>query len=244
MDVFVKDGEEYKPLSADYKVLSQSDLDSQYVPKERHGADIKAAIDERFRNHLNKDKAHEDPTVIARVLETQDGSNKVDLDKQRSQWAAANLTPVQEELKDKTEKLNAIAGKLKYAQMKDSFGSEFGNVFTDRVESDKPSLGEILVGDRLEFDLNTSSLKVKDSAMSVQDLVKELAKDPKYNPYLKAPAKNTSGHGRTGQDGGSANGGASVVATKAEVENTAAYVREFGLAKRKKEGFPSYNELK
>lgn len=244
MDVFVKDGEGYKPLSADYKVLSLSDLESEFVSKTKHKEGIETAVNDRFRNHLNKDKAHEDPTVIARVLETHEGGNKADLDKQRAQWAAANLVPVQQELQDKTEKLQTIAGKLKYAQMKETFASEFAPVFTDRIDPDKPSLGEILIGDRLEFDLNTSSLKVKDSAtMQVQDLVKEIAKDPKYNPYLKVPPKNTSGHGKPGQDG-HANGVQETLTRKDEVESAAEYVRQFGLHKRKNEGTPSYSELK
>lgn len=244
MDVFVKDGEGYKPLSADYKVLSLSDLESEFVSKTKHKEGVESAVNERFRNHLNKDKAHEDPTVIARVLETHEGGNKADLDKQRAQWAQANLVPVQQELQDKTEKLQTIAGKLKYAQMKETFGSEFAPVFTDRIDPDKPSLSEILIGDRLEFDLNTSSLKVKDSAtMQVQDLVKEISKDPKYNLYLKVPPKNVSGHGRPGQDGTPANQG-DVLTKKEEVENTAEYVMQFGLHKRKNAGVPAYSELK
>jgi len=244
MDVFVKDGDEFKPLPDDYKVLSNSDLDSQYVSVTKHNEGVQSAIADRFKNHLNKDKAHEDATVIARVLESQDVGKGVDLDAQRKQWATAHLTPVQEELKDKTEKLNAIAGQLKYAQMREVLGKDFGPALTDRVEADKPSLAEILLGDRLDFDLNTSTLKVKDSAMSVLDFSSEIKQDPRYTPYLKAPEKTTSGHGRPGQSGPGATGRPSV-SKKDDIEGGHSdYIRAYGLNKPKVEGVPAYNQLK
>ena len=244
--MFVKEGDEYKALSSDYKVLSQSDLESQYVPKERHNEDIKSAVAERFKNHLNKDKAHEDPTVIARVLEGHDVGNKVDLDKQRAQWAAANLDPVKSELEETRQQLGKIVEKQKYSQMKEAFSTEFNDLFVARLDPEKPSLAEIHLAERLDFDLNTSSLKVKDSAMAVADFSKELAKDPRYASYLRPPDKNTSGHGKPGQAGGSPHGspGAASFSRKDQIENHSEYITKYGMSKRKVEGVPSYNELK
>jgi|TARA_R110000823_G_scaffold285162_5_gene403630 hypothetical protein len=246
MDVFVKEGEEYKALSSEYQVLSQSDLDTRYVSKSKHSEDIESAIASRFKNHLNKDKAHEDPTVIARVLEGHDVGDKVDLDKQRTQWAAANLDPVKADLEEVRTQLGRIVEKQKYSQMKESFKLEFNDLFVERLDPDKPSLAEIHLGERLEFDLNTSSLKVKDSAMAITDFAKELAKDPRYVSYLRPPDKNLSGHGKPGQAGGSPHGGsgASSFSRKEEIENHSEYITKYGMSKRKVEGTPSYNELK
>jgi len=244
MDVFVKDGEEYAPLSEDYTVLSKSEFSSNYVTKQEQNDAIQAAVNSRFKNHLHKDSAHEDETVVARVLESHGGKEKnVDLDAQREQWAKANLEPVRQQLEGTNETLQKLTNRLKYAEMREEFGRVFDDTFIERLDPTKPSLAEVMVGDQIDFDVDTSSVRVKNSTMSLADFAKELAADDKYKRFLREPERNTT-RASIGQDGGGATLNGQKPTKRSDIADPAEYMQKYGVRKSKVEGWPAYMDLK
>lgn len=241
-DYFVKDGDEYKPLDDNHVVLSQDEIKSSYVPTGAVDERIETAVKSRFKNHVNIDKAHEDPTIVARVLES-NGTPDEDIDKKREQWESAYLKPTQAELEDTKGKLNSLSQNLKYQKMRTVLGEHFSDTITDRIENDKPSSAEIVFGDQFEYDIDSDRLLPKGSSMSAEDFAKELAANPKYERFRREPSRGGGGPGRPGQ-GGKGGEAPTSYSTKDEVPNAADYIRTYGLNRAKKEGVPAYNELK
>lgn len=243
MEVFIKDGDEYKPLSDDFTVLSKSDLTSNYVTKAEQADAIKSAVDSRFKNHVHKDKVFEDEVLVAQFKERFGTEPKeVDLDARRKQWETANLRPVQEELNSTRAQMESITGRLKYKEMRDALGTVFDDTFVERLDPSKPSLAEVMLGDQVEFDVETSAVKLKGSAMSLEDYAKELLADPKYKRFAREPERNTT-DAKVKQDSVS---GASGPLRRSQMteEQKAAYKKQYGSTVPKVEGKPAFMQLK
>lgn len=243
MEVFVKDGDDFTPLSDEFTVLSKSDLASGYVTKKEQADAIESAVQSRFKNHVHRDKVFEDEVLVARFKE-QFGteSKEVDLDARREQWETANLRPVREELEATQKQMESITGRLKYKEMRDTLGTVFDDTFVERLDPGKPSLAEVMLGDQVEFDVETSTVKLKGSSMSLEDYAKELLADEKYKRFARTPERNTT-DARVKQDSMS---GATSTMTRSQMtsEQKAAYKEKYGVTVPKVEGKPAFMQLK
>jgi len=244
MDVYVKDGDEYTPLSEDYKVLSNDDLSVGYISKDKFGPAVQNKVDERFKNHVHRDKVFEDEVLVARFKEKYGTSEpSVDLDAQREQWTTANLKPVQSELEQTREQLSGLTSKLKHVEIERAFGSRFDDTFIKRIDPKKPSTAELLYGDQIDFDYNTSTISVRGSEMSVEDFVGELVADPRLKDYLREPERNST-RAKIGQEGKGVTKSGHKPKTRDDIQDHGAYIRQYGLRQPKVEGWPAYMKLK
>lgn len=244
MEVYVKDGDEYKPLPDDHTVLSKSELESKYVTKQEHTDGIESAVQSRFKNHVHKDKVFEDEVLVARFKEQFGTDHKdVDLDAQRKQWETANLRPVREELETTQSQLEKLTGRLRYAEMREKLGTQFNEAFTTRLDPQKPSLAEVMLGDQIEFDVDTSSVKLKGSSMSLEEYAKELAADDKYKPFLREPERNRT-DAKIRQDKGQRSEGQPLRRSQMSEDEKRAYQQKYGITRRKDENMPAFKELK
>lgn len=244
MEVYVKEGDEYKPLSSDFAVLSKSDLTSKYVTKDEQKDAIEAAVQSRFKNHVHRDKVFEDEVLLARFKE-QFGSDKadVDIDARRKQWETAHLRPVQEELETVRSQMESVTGRLKYKEMRDTLGGVFDDTFVERIDPSRPSLAEVVLGDQVEFDVETSTVRLKGSSMSLAEYAKELAADEKYKRFRREPERNTT-DANVKQDSVSSGGGGEVRRSQMTEEQKQAYRDKYGWTVPKVEGKPAYMQLR
>lgn len=243
-EYFVKDGDEYTPLSDENVVLSKSELASKYEDKANFAAAVKTAVDKRFDNHVHKDKAHEDETVVSRVLEAH-GGKQPNTDELRAQWESAHLKPVSEKLSAIEAKAQALESQVKYREMAPIFEEAgFDKSFVTRPEPGKPSPAEVYLGDKFELS-DSGRLAVSGSVLSPTDFAKEVASNEAYKSFLKPEARNTSGAGRPGQGGGGAGkpAGLTQAALNADSQAKAAYILANGLAKAKPGGGTPFNDL-
>ena len=244
MDVYVKDGDDYKSLPEDYKVLSNSDLESGYIPKDQFGPAVQQKVDERFKNHVHKDKVFDDEVLVARFKEQFGGKESdLDLDKQREQWATANLKPVESELEETKSRLLSITGRLKHVEMERAFGDKFGEAFVKRIDPSKPSLAELHFGDQVDFDYGTSTISVANSQMTIDEFVGEVAADDRYKIHLRTPERNET-RAKVNQDGKIVTKSGNKPSRKGDINDVAGYIRAYGLDKPKVDGWPAYKELK
>lgn len=243
-DFYVKDGDEYKPLSDDNVVLSKSDLNDKYVPKDVFGETVEAKVNARFKSHVHRDKVFDDEVLVAQFQEKFGGKTEdVDLDAKRKQWETANLVPVRQELEQTRSQVESITDRLRYREMRERFGSVFDNTFTDRIDPKKPSLAELMVGDQIEYDIESGGIKLKNSTMSIEDYAKELVLDEKYKRFAKEPERNTS-NAKIGQDKVSGNSVSVKRRSQMTDEEKRAYKDKFGATVPKVEGTPAYMQLK
>lgn len=239
-DYFVKDGDEYTPLDENTVVLPKSELDSKYEPKAKFGEAVQAEVSRRFSNHVHKDKAHEDDTVIARVLESHGGKD-VDQDALRKQWETAHLKPVSDRLTKAEQRAQALEDRTKYRELVPVLKEAgFGDGFLTRPEPGKPSPAELYLGDKFELDEN-ANLRVKDTAVTPADFAKELASpEGPYKAFLRPESRNESGAGRPGQQGGG--GGKSSGLTQSALSKDSAakaeYILKNGYSESKGGGVP------
>lgn len=240
----MKDGDDYTPLPDDYTVLTKADLTSKYVTKKEQDDAIESAVQSRFKNHVHKDKVFEDEVLVARFKE-KFGSNAtdVDLDERRQQWETANLRPVQEDLENTRKQMESLTGRLKYQEMRDTLGKVFDDTFVERIDPQRPSLAEVMLGDQVEFDVDTSTVKLKGSSMSLTDYAKELAADEKYKRFLREPERNTT-DAKVKQDSMSRSAPSVKRRSQMSEEEKAAYKEKYGATVPKVEGTPAYMQLK
>lgn len=236
---YVKDGDQYAPLSDDKVVLSKTELDTAYVPKDRFGQSIQDEIQRRFSNHVHKDKAHEDETVIARVLEAH-GGKSVDQDKLRAQWESAHLKPLGEKLTQAEERAQRLEERVKFRELGPVLEEAgFDKSFVTRPEAGKPSPAEVYFGDKFGLDDN-GSLTVNGTSTSPQAFAAELASYDAYKVYLKHEARNTSSAGRPSQDKGGVSTEGLTQRSMSGPEQ-AAYIEKYGYYTAKGSGVPFKN---
>ena len=237
---YVKDGDDYAPLSDDKVVLSKSELETTYVPKERFGQSIQDEIQRRFSNHVHKDKAHEDETVIARVLESH-GGQSVDQDKLRSHWESAHLKPLGEKLTQAEERAQRLEERVKFRELGPVLEEAgFDKSFVTRPEPGKPSPAEVYFGDKFGLDDN-GSLTVNGTSTSPQAFASELASNDAYKIYLKQEARNASTAGRPGQDNSAAAAKSGLRKRDMTGPEQADYIAKHGYYSAKGDGIPFMN---
>jgi len=236
-EYYVKDGDEYKPLEDDHIVLSKSELESKYESKAKFGESVQAEINRRFANHVHKDKAHEDESIIARVLESHSGAD-VNEDELRKRWESAHLKPLQEKYSSVEERAKTLEAQVKYREMGPVLESAgFDDSFYTRPEPGKPSPAEIYFGDK--FILDDGNLAIEGSNTSPAEYAKELASMESYKRFLKPEARNASRTGRPGQEtGGGSGSGLTQTSLNKDAKAKADYIEKHGYARSHDGGVP------
>jgi hypothetical protein len=230
-------------LPEGFSVLSSDDLETKYVDRESVRKDFVPKPEFTRRLNSVKDKAHEDETVIARVLEAH-GEKKPDLDEVKAQWEKANLSPLQ-------GKYSALKEGLKMAQIREAAGGFFDERFVSPLPGGKPSAVEIALASQFELDDSSASifpvqddgtpfLATNPDAHNKHRTAKEhfelLSKDPQWERFLKQELRNAGGSGRPGQDSAV---GAGNITHKSQLPDDGTDV-----AWIKQHGLPAYQALK
>lgn len=243
MDVFVKDGEEYAPLPETHLVLEKTELAKSYFTKEQRDAAITKAVNDRFASHLHKDSAHENETVIARVLEKQKPADTNE-DELRQQWDAAHLAPEVEKREAAEARAEALAARVKLSLLAPVLEEAgFDSSFVTRPDPSKPSPAEIYVGEKFGLDENTS-LVVEGSAVTPADYAAELIAMDAYSAFRAPDKVNSQGGGKPGQDNSGADkGGPPLTQSSLEGPDLEAYILTNGMVKPKTEGAIPYMDL-
>lgn len=198
MEVFVKEGDDYEPLPEDHVVLSKSELASKYKSADEYKEGVAKAVKDRLSNHVNLDSAHENETVISRVLEAH--GKPATTEEERKRWEQAHLIPERQKREEMEERATRLSDRVKLAEMERVFTEAgFSKAWTRRPAPDKPSPAEIYVGGDFDLDDN-ASLVVKDTGVSPVEFAKQLTSNEAYALFLEPDPSNASRTGRPGQD--------------------------------------------
>lgn len=220
-----------------FAVLSQDDLTERFYDKETVKKDFvpKSEFTRRLASKIDKEKAHEDETVVARVLELHQKASP-NVDEIKAQWEKANLAPLR-------EKYSALREGLKAAQIREAAKEFFDDVFVDPLPGGAPSMAEVALGRQFDLDDSTAALfAIGDDGKpllaanpdghnqnrSAHEHLELLAKDPRYARYLKPERRNVGGSGKPGQDG--AVGGKLTSKSQIPSEEKAAWIKKNGYA--------------
>lgn len=239
----MKDGDDYQPLPEDHVVLNKSDLDQKYIPVEKHKEGVERAVKSRLSNHVNLDSAHENETVISRVLEKH--SPKASTEEERKRWETAHLEPERKRREEIEARATALESRVKLAEMSKVFAEAgFGKGWTTRPAEGKPSPAEIYAADEFELDEN-ASLKVKGLDVDPVEYAKQFATKDAYSIFLDGGSQNRSGTGKPGQDrGGEARKEAVVTQQGLRGAELNAYIEKNGYATPRFDGAVPYKKLK
>lgn len=192
-----------------FSVLSSDDLDAKYVPKESVKKDFVPKGEFQRRLSSVTEKAHEDETVIARVLEAH-GSKMPNLDEAKQQWEKANLTPLR-------GKYDTLKDGLKRAQIRELAKDFFDEKLVAPLPGGAPSPIEVAVASQFDLDDTTAGIfpigpdgkpfiaanpNSHNPHRTAREHFELLAKDPEWERFLIQERRNSGGSGRPGQDGG------------------------------------------
>ena len=177
----------------DDKYVAKGVVKSEFVPKSEFKRRLKSA----------KENAHEDESVIARVLD----SHQVDVpdkDALFKQWETAYLDPKQAEL----DEFQSVA---KGARIRAAASKYFNDAFVLPVSDGTPSYAEIALDKQFKSEghdvypvdsggdpLLPLDLQSGRTRRTVDEHMSILAEDPALKQWLKAPPKGGGGSGRPG----------------------------------------------
>lgn len=138
--------------------VPRSELDSSYVHKDE--------VTRRFSGWVKKEDAAKDDSIVSKVLQAH-GSQKIDLEAAKKQWADEELVPVAKE-RD-TLKSRALGSAINAA----AAAAKFDERFTKRPDPTKPSYMETVLAGQFEYDAQSGEF------VAVQDGNRITAMEPK-----------------------------------------------------------------
>jgi len=210
MEIVVKTDEGFEPLPEDKVVLSKSELETGFVPKQEVSDRYvsKAAFEDRLNRAVSNqlDKAHEREDVVARVLETHTPPG-ADIDAAKEQWENGRYKPL-------ADKYDRLRGNLRNAEVNSHAAEFFDEQYTRPLPNGKPSPMQLALGDQFEYNEEYGYVAAVDTAgnfiqsvdptsarpfRDVSEHISVLAEDTAWSPYLKRPAKNAGGAGEPGK---------------------------------------------
>ncbi len=223
-------------LPEGFSVLSSDDLATKFVDRDTVRKDYVPKPEFQRRLASVKDKAHEDETIVARVLE-EHGAKTPNLDEVKAQWEKANLIPMK-------EKYSTLREGLKMAQIREAASTVFDERFVNPLPGGAASMVEIALARQFELDDTSATIfpvneegkpiladdpDSHSSHRTAREHIEMLAKDPRYEPYLKQERRNAGGSGKPGQDGGV---GGNKVTSKSQIpsEMKSEWIKKHGYA--------------
>lgn len=217
-----------------FRVITDTDFDS-FVPKATVKSDY--VPKDEFKRRLKgvKDNAHDDATVIARVLESHK-TEAPDEDALKQRWDDAYLRPALEELAGFKEG-------IKNLKVREAASHFFSEAFVTPLGDDQPSPAEIAFGKKFQFDGSETFAVDSDGEpllpvtsdtgrkrRSVSEHMAKLAEDPQFEGWLKVEPKGGGGSGNKNNIKGEKDAGTPRLSSMSEADQIA-YGKEHGFDK-------------
>ena len=215
-------------------LFDQEEIAEKYVPSDKVRNDFVPKDEFKRRLHASKENAHEDATVIARVLESHKEALP-DESTQRKRWEDAYLSPVLEENKK-------LKDGAKFSALRDEARKYFRDEFVTPLADNQPSPADIAFGDQFAFDghsvygvdasgepLLPIDREAGYTRRPVHEQMKVLAQNERWKAWLKPPEKGGGGSGPPGDKLSDGSGGLLKRSQMSDSE-AAAFVKQHGSA--------------
>jgi len=188
-----------------YSILSDDELSESFVNKDVVKSEYVPKSEFKRRLKSAKDNAHEDESVIARVLDSNQPTDVPDKEQLYEQWNKAYLEPKEQELSD-------MMGVAKSAKIRELASEYFDDAFTHSPEPGVPSYAEVALSKHFAYDGETFPVDSNGEALvpldprsgrnrrTGREHMSVIAEDPAYKNWLKEPEKGGGGSGRPGDD--------------------------------------------